>query len=107
MATILTIPDEGRAEKATSASLLYEFDYDDNLASGVGFASIGTFTIDPADDRLTKDSESVASGSRQVRVRLSGGKPGKTYTVKHSAETDENPSQTKTKWFHLFIKAEA
>jgi hypothetical protein len=103
MAT-LTIEDEGTATKASAEVWTYVFDYDDALATGVEFASVGTFTISPADGRLTKDNEALVTGNRKARLRLSGGKVGKTYRIDHTAVTNETPTQTPAKHFYLFIK---
>jgi hypothetical protein len=100
----LTILDDGTAQKRAGESFVYLFDYDTHLAAGVEFASVGTFTIDPADGRLTKDNPSLVTGNRKVEVRLIGGKVGKTYTIEHTAVTNESPTQTPAKKFYLFIK---
>jgi hypothetical protein len=101
----ITIEDEKTAEKRSADILVYEFDYDArSLATGVELASVGTFTIDPADGRLTSDNPTLLTGNRKVSVRLSGGKPGKTYLVTHSAATNETPAQTLNKCFALFVK---
>ena len=98
-----TIDDGGFTTKDSSEVLLYVFDYDikANLGSGVELASVGTFTITPGG--LTKANEALQAGNRKAQVLLSGGTVGKTYTVEHTAQTNENPQQTKSKWFKLRI----
>ncbi len=92
-------------EKYADEALVYAFDYDAvTLAADVELTTSGTFTIDPADGRLTKDNEALMIGNRKARVRLSGGKPGKTYTIRHSATTNESPAQTVQAQFSLFIR---
>jgi hypothetical protein len=101
----LTILDGGVAKKRSEAVYVYTFDYDaESLATDAQLSSVGTFTIDPADGRLTKDSESLVSGNRKVEVRLSGGKPNKMYTIRHTAPTNEAPARTMAAVFHLFIE---
>jgi hypothetical protein len=100
----LTILDDQVAEKRTGESFVYEFNYDEHLATGVELASVGTFTLQPSDGQLTKDNPSLVTGNRKVRIRLIGGKTQKTYAVSHSASTNETPAQTVDKRFFLFIR---
>jgi len=99
----ITIQDGGLVTKDSSEVLLYVFDYDTlgNLAIGVELASVGTFTITPAG--LTQGSQALLTGNRKARVLLSGGTVGATYTIEHTASTNENPAQTKSKWFQVQI----
>jgi hypothetical protein len=100
----LTIEDDKTATKRAAESFVYQFNYDEHLADSVELASVGTFTISPADGILTKDNPSLITGNRKVEVRLIGGKPGKTYVIEHTAVTNESPTQTPAKKFYLFIK---
>lgn len=99
----LTIHDGGAATKDSQETLLYVFDYDTlgNLATGVSLLSVGTFTITPTG--LTQSNQSLQAGNRKAQVLIAGGVRGRTYTVEHTAQTDEVPAQTKSKWFQLRI----
>jgi hypothetical protein len=99
-----TIRDEETTSKRAGESWVYLFDYDEHLATGVELASVGTFTISPADGILTKDNPALVTGNRKVEVRLIGGKVGKTYVIEHTAVTNESPTQTPAKFFRLFIR---
>ncbi len=97
--------EKNTATKRAGESFPYVFDYDEqHLAAGVELASVGTFTIDPADGRLTKDSPALVTGNRKVSVRLIGGKVNKTYAISHTVTTNETPSQTLDKRFFLYIR---
>jgi hypothetical protein len=96
-----TIPDQGSAEQDANEALVYEFDYDDNLAAGVQLSSVGTFAASP--NGLTLDQSTLAVDGRSVTVRVAGGVRGRVYEVRHTAGTNETPVQTKSKWFKLRI----
>lgn len=98
-----TIIDGGLVTKDSSEVLVYWFDYDtdNSLADGVQFTSVGTFTITPTG--LTQASQALVTGNRKAQVVLSGGAVGKTYTIEHTASTNEIPAQTKSKVFKLRI----
>jgi hypothetical protein len=99
----LTILDEETATKRTGAVWVYEFTYDTHLAAGVELSSVGTFTLFPDDEHIAKDNPTIVTGNRKVRIRISGGKPGKAYTVDHTAATNESPAQTVASKFTLFV----
>ncbi len=90
--------------KLSEEVLVCAFDYDHELQAAASFGSVGTFTIDPDDGRLTKDDEALSDDGRSALVRVSGGKPGKTYSIRHIATTNEAPSQTMEWYFYLFIE---
>ena len=98
-----TIIDGGTTSKDSSEVLLFVMDYDalDNLASGVELAAVGTFTITPVG--LTQASQALQTGNRKAQVLLSSGTVGTTYTIEHTASTNETPAQTKSKKFRLRI----
>lgn len=98
-----TIHDGGCVTKDSGETLLYVVDYDalSNLASGVELAAVGTFTITPTG--LTQASQALLTGNRKARVLISGGTVGVTYTIEHTATTNETPAQVKSKWFTLVI----
>lgn len=101
----LTIEDDQTATKRSAEAFVYVFDYDaEHLAPTVELASVGTFTLDPADGRLTTDNAALVTGNRKVSLRVMGGKVNKTYIVSHTAVTNESPAQTVDKRFYLFIK---
>jgi hypothetical protein len=99
----LTILDDETATKRAAAVRVYEFTYDTHLAAGVELASVGTFTLFPDDEHISKDNPTLVTGNRKVRVRISGGKPHKEYTVDHTAVTNESPTQTVAAKFTLFV----
>jgi|GEM_PF-4965414 len=98
-----SIRDGGHTTKDSSEVLLYVFDYGvlSNLPQGVELATVGTFTITPSG--LTQANQSLESGNRKAHVLISGGIVGRTYTIEHTAQTNETPAQTKSKWFRLRI----
>jgi hypothetical protein len=102
----VTVLDGDTVEKLSDEALVFAFDYDGELTEDAEFSSVGTFTIDPADGRLTKDEEALLTGNRGARVRLSGGKPGKTYVIRHTATTTEVPTTSPKALFYLFIRPE-
>lgn len=99
----LSIPAESVITKRSGAILVYTFNYDDALASGVQLATAGVVTIAPNDGRLTQDGLAFVTGNRGVVVRLTAGKVQKRYRITHLAATNETPSQTPAPWFDLVI----
>jgi hypothetical protein len=78
------------ASKDSGETVLVPFDYDTRLGPLARLTDAGTFVVDPADGRLTLDS---------------GGKPGKTYTIRHVVSTNETPTQTFEQRLSVFIMA--
>jgi hypothetical protein len=96
----IEIQDEGLIPVDHNQQLSYRFNYDDeNLASGVQLASVGTFTVTPTGPAL--DSQALVTGNRMADVRIDWrtGTVGMTYLIRHTATTNETPSQVKSKWF--------
>ncbi len=81
-----------RLDKDSDAIVVYEFDWSDYLGSATIVTS--TWTISGPDSVLTKDQESVVTGSQKTRVRLSAGTRGKSYTLANKIVTNETPAQT-------------
>jgi hypothetical protein len=95
--------------KGPNEALVYAFDWDEeNLPDGVELAAAGTFTITVVaglnTTPLTKDQESLLSGNRSSRVRLSGGTLGTLYNIAHLITTDETPTQSKEQSFNVKIQ---
>ena len=78
----------------------FDWDTDGNLATG---ATISTSTWTIAVERpasevitgLTKDNDSILSGSRKTQVRLTAGTLGSRYRLSNTIVTNETPAQTK------------
>jgi hypothetical protein len=100
----ITIVDGDITEKMSDEVLVYQFSYADRIAADVDLASAGTCTLDPDDAHISKDNEDY--DGQTASLRISGGKPGKTYVVRHSAATTESPAQTVKALFYLFIRPE-
>lgn len=90
--------------KDPDAILTYQFDW----ASWLGAALITTSTweIDGPDAVLTKDQESIVSGSQQAQVRLTGGTAGKSYRLTNRIVTNETPAQTDDRSVTIRVRAQ-
>jgi hypothetical protein len=105
----IEILDGGLATKDPSDVAVYEFNWDrNNLASSVTISS-SAFTLTvlkpvSGDATLTKDSESILSGSRKTQLRLTGGAVGTLARVDNRIVTNESPAQTKER--HFLVKIE-
>lgn len=77
--------------KDPDAVLPYDFDWTDWLDG----ATIATRTV-TVSSGLTKDSDSIMAGSLKVRVWLSGGTAGQTYTVACKITTSDNRTDERT-----------
>lgn len=99
----VTIDDGGLVTKDSSEVLLYTFDYEDALAPGVELTGVGTFTITPATGAPTQSNQALLAGNRGVVVLLTAGTLGRTYTIEHTVQTNENPAQTFSPWFKLRV----
>lgn len=97
------IDDSGHATKDSREVFTYLFDYDDEetLVAGVELASVGAVTITPSG--LTQSNQVLLTGNRQFQVLIAGGVVGRTYTIEHTVQTNENPAQTFNPWFKLRI----
>jgi hypothetical protein len=107
MSAVEVVPDS-LIEKDTNESRTIEWNWDRNsLATSVTIsASTWTITvIRPSTETpagLTKDSESILSGTRKTQVRLIGGTLGSLYQVTNKITTNESPAQIKER--SLFIQ---
>lgn len=94
--------------KDPSDELVITFDWDaENLAVGVLIQShaFTITTIRPTGDTaLTKDSESLLSGSRKTQLRLKAGTVGGLYEVADKITTNESPTQTKERSFRVLVQ---
>lgn len=108
MSTI-TVRAGGLVTKDPSDIKVYVVDWDsENLAAGVTI-STSTWTItaispSTTDAILTKDSESILTGSRKTQVRLSAGTVGQSYEIANRIVTSEAPAQTKERSFRVLVQ---
>jgi hypothetical protein len=107
MPQTITVPDGALVPKDPSDSLVYTVDWDANvLATDVTIAT-STFTITSlrptGDTGLTKDNETILSGSRKTQLRLIGGTIGATYRIDNTIVTSETPTQTIERSFKVKI----
>jgi hypothetical protein len=91
--------------KDSGEVVLVPFDYNTRLGPLARLTDAGTFVVDPADGRLTLDEAGLLADERGAQCRLSGGKPGKTYTIRHVVTTNETPAQTFEQRLSVFIVA--
>ena len=90
--------------KDPNASLVYTFNWADWLV-GAATISTSTFTITGPDAALTKDNETIPTGSTTAQVRLLGGTLGKTYTLTCRVVTNESPAQTEDASIRVTIRS--
>ena len=107
--SLITIENGDQITKDPSDVKVYLVDWDtDNLAVGATITtSSWTITaIGPSqtDTALTKDSESIVTGSRKTQVRLSAGTLGQTYEIANKIVTNEAPTQTKERSFRVRVE---
>lgn len=98
----VTIAPGDLLEKDPNEVLLFRFDWTDWL-EGSATIQTSTFTIEGNDAVLTKDQESILSGSLKTQVRLSAGTLYQTYTIENKVVTNESPAQTGERSFKLEI----
>jgi hypothetical protein len=103
-----TVNDGALVTKDPSDRLVYLFDWDaENLTAGVSISQ-STFTITAlrpsGDTALTKDNETIVSGSRKTQLRLIGGTLGALYQIDNAIVTNESPAQTKERSFKVLIQ---
>lgn len=108
MAGPITIEDGKLITKDPADQPVLTFDWDArHLATGVSIAS-HEFTITAlrpsTDTGLTKDSETILSGSRKTQVRLIGGTLGARYRVDNKIVTNETPAQTKERHIDVLVQ---
>lgn len=89
-------------KKDPDATLLYEMDWTNWLPSGETIAT-SSWTIAGSDSALTQDNNSILTGSKKTRVRLTAGTFGVRYTVTNRITTSGTPSQTDDRSFYLDI----
>lgn len=97
--SVLTIRAGGLVVLDPSDVRVIEFDWEaENLPDGVTITS-SSYALEllkgSATPALTKDQESILSGSRSTQVRLSTIADGAVYRVSNTIVTSESPSQTK------------
>ncbi len=88
--------------KDPDASLLYVVDWTSWLPSGRTI-STSAWTIAGPDAALTKDNETIVSGSMKTQIRLLGGTEGREYTITNRIVTDGSPTQTADQSFSVAI----
>lgn len=96
--------------KDTNESRLIVFDWDDeNLAATVTITT-STWTITRLEPSLaldtttlTKDNESIVTGSRKTQCRVIAGTLGGRYRLTNKVVTSESPTQTKEKSIDIGI----
>jgi hypothetical protein len=107
MATV-TISPGALVTKDPSDIKVYIFDWDaENLAAAVSIttSSFSITAIRPAaDTALTKDNESILSGSRKTQLRLTAGTLGALYEITNRIVTNETPAQTKERSFRVLVE---
>lgn len=100
----MSVPDGGTVSaKDPSAVLVYEVDWDRELATGAQIAT-STWSIAGPDDVLTSDQPAIASDGRSTTVRLSAGTVNKRYCVTNHIVTNETPAQTDERSFYVPIR---
>jgi hypothetical protein len=107
--SVITIYPGDEAVKDPADILVYLFDWDtENLAAAVTITT-STWTITPigpssTDTALTKDNESIVTGSRKTQLRLAAGTLGQTYEIANKIVTNEAPIQIKERSFRLLVE---
>lgn len=101
MAGPITVNDGDLIIKDVSDVSVLVFDWDaEHLATSVTITT-STWTItalDPSSDTaLTKDQDSIVSGSRKTQIRLTAGTLGALYKLENTIVTNESPAQTKNR----------
>lgn len=108
MSTV-TIREGQMVTKDPADVKVYVMDWDtENLAVGVTITS-STWTLtairpSKTDAVLTKDSESILTGTRKTQVRLLAGTLGQTYEIANKIRTSETPYQEKERSFRVLIE---
>jgi hypothetical protein len=91
--------------KDPSAVKVYQFDWTNYLTDlGVETIVTSSFTITGPDSVLTKDNESVVSGSLKTQLRLSAGTAGGLYTVANLITTNASPANTDERSFLVLVQ---
>jgi hypothetical protein len=89
--------------KDKDSALFYECDWTNGLPSGETI-STSTWLITGDDAALTQSNDSILSGSKKTRVRLSGGTLKTRYTVVNRIVTSGSPSQTADRSFFISVQ---
>ena len=101
----LTIAPGDLITKDPAASKIYQFDWTDYLTDlGVETIATSTFTITGPDSALTKDNESIVTGSYKTQLRLIGGTLGKTYVIANKIVTTATPTNTDERSFSVLLE---
>jgi hypothetical protein len=96
----------GLVTKDPDAIEVYVVDWDaEHLAASVTITT-SSWVIAGPDSALTKDQESILSGSRKTQLRLTAGTLEGVYTVTNRIVTNETPAQTKDASFSVLIQQE-
>ena len=108
MSTV-TINEDGLIPKDPADVKVYTFDWDaENLAAAATIVSslwtIAAIKPSKTDAALTKDQESILSGSRKTALRLTGGTLGQVYEVTNTIVTSETPAQTKERSVRVLVQ---
>ncbi len=103
-----SVPDGALVTKDPSDVSVYVFDWDVTHLDEAVTISSSEFTITAlrpsGNAALTKDQESILSGNRKTRLRLSGGTKGAKYRIDNKIVTSETPAQTKERSFLLLVE---
>jgi hypothetical protein len=109
--TTVTIQPNNMIVLDPSDSRIVVFDWDDeNLAAGVLISGSATWTITAIRQNgataLTKDNESILSGSRKAQARLiaTTATAGDEYEVACKITTNETPAQIKEQSIRVLIQ---
>ena len=100
----ITIEDGGLVVMDPSDVSVYTFDWDTRHLEASVTISTSSFSIaviTPGYSALTKDNESILSGSRKTSVRLSAAVLGVKYRIQNQIVTNETPPQTKERSFYV------
>ncbi len=106
----ITIKSGGLAVMDPSDVRVFTFDWDANNLSTAVTITTSSWTITTTQQNgltvLTKDNESILSGSRRTQVRLNAttATVGDAYLVSNKIVTNESPTQTKEQSFQVVIQ---
>jgi hypothetical protein len=108
MATVTILPGD-QVTKDPADSKVFVFDWDTNNLAATVTISTSVWTISAispsqTDAVLTKDNESILTGTRKTQVRLLAGTLGQTYEIANRISTSETPSQTKERSFRVRVE---
>lgn len=104
----ITIEDGGLEVKDPAEQRVFLFDWDaKNLGAGVQItASTFVISVVSGDNAtpLTKDNESIVTGSRKTQLRLRQGTLGTLYQIDNEITTNETPAQIKNRYFRVLVE---